>query len=173
VKRSLSFISFFWVFLFLSFFSVSFVSAQTVIAQPKIYSELHPFFPRAKFRFFDSRYQNISEHLFHNKFLPEFSAYLQSRGLRGVTAGFSEKHYAELCKSQLQLYLVQHARFYQEAAVAVLVTDPQAKAAQPSLPSGWLLVNLEGRWFVLDAARFSIVTLEAFSHKDAIAAVQF
>ena len=142
-------------------------------AQSELYRELHPFFPRAQWRFFDKRYESLSAETFTREFLPVFADNMNKRGLRGLSAGFSERQYAELCKSQLSIWLIQRYRRSVEAAAAVLITDAQARAAHPGLPSGWLLVSLDNRWHVFDAARFTLVTLEQFPECASVSAVQF
>ncbi len=142
-------------------------------AQGDVYQQLRRFFPRAQWRFFDRNYEGLSARAFTEDFLPEFSSYLKGRGLRGISPGFSERQYAELCKTQLSLWLLRRYRRSSEAAVAILVADEQKRALQPELPTGWLLLELDGAWVVFDAARFTLTPLENFPHCDAIAAVQF
>lgn len=147
--------------------------AEAVFSSQTLYQELHSFFPRAQIRFFDKAYESLSSEAFLTEFLPEYSKYLKEKGLRGIDAGFSEKHYAQLCKSQLQLWLVQRQHRSVETETAVLVTDPQARVANPQLPTGWLLLRLDGRWGVFDAARFVLMPLDKFPEKASIVAVQF
>lgn len=147
--------------------------AQGPSSERSLYAELKPYFPRAQVRFFDKRYETISSAMFINDFLPAYSHYLSSRGLRGIDAGFSEKHYAELCKNQLQIWLMQRYRRGVEVAAAVLVTDTKAKKNNSALPSGWLLIRLDDGWQVFDAARFTLVPLSSFQYADRVMAVQF
>jgi len=152
---------------------VSFAHAEPVFSSQTLYQELHPFFPRAQIRFFDKAYESLSSKVFLGEFLPEYAKYLQEKGMKGIDAGFSEKHYAQLCKSQLQIWLVQREHRSIETETAVLVTDPQAKASRPNLPTGWMLLRMDGRWAVFDAARFVVIPLEQFEEKNSILAVQF
>lgn len=147
--------------------------AQEVTRSQVVARELHAFFPRAQIRLFDRSYESLSTVTFLNDFVPLYSQFLAQKGLSGIDAGFSEKHYAQLCKTQLQLWLVQVQKRKLETECAVLVTDPQALSANPGLPTGWLLIRLDGVWQVFDAARLTLVPLESFSYRAQIASVLF
>lgn len=154
-------------------FAASLAWGEPVLSSQTLYQELHSHFPRAQIRFFDKAYESLSSEVFLKEFLPEYAKYLQEKGMKGIDAGFSEKHYAQLCKSQLQVWLVQRAHRSLETETAVLVTDPQARVAKPGLPTGWMLLRLDGRWAVFDAARFVLIPLDKFEDKESILAVQF
>ena len=156
-----------------SYFGTPVLSGQSIGTEKAVYGELRPFFPRAQLRFFDKSYEDLSSFVFLNDFVPWYAQYLAERGLHGVDAGFSEKHYAELCKSQLQIWLIQRTHRRAETMAAVLVTDPQAKAVNPQLPTGWLLIKLDSTWQVFDAARFTLTPIAAFTDAPSVMAVQF
>lgn len=135
--------------------------------------ELKTYFPRVQWRFFDYNYEPISSSAFFNSFIPEYRSYLKMRGIHGVTSGFSEKQYAEVFKIQLGLWMQRTLRRNVQSACGILVTDPNHLKANDSLPSAWVLVNLQREWVVVHPVSLRAVRLSQFPHRGTITAVQF